>query len=244
MRISSNSYDYYKMLYSLNTQSSNALNINTLTDSDSQSNTTSTETKKTAGINASLMGLNIQGMMMRDKMDKLENDMDSIKTADIDSMTSDEVKETLSKLKSNMEAMPLPPGAQSNTNEIDLESMSETDMRNKLKEIQAHANNAPEMPKGMPPRMEGTEGIQGASSTDTDTQSTLDTMLQQIIEKLTESFDSSTGDSEEYADDLKESLNSMFNRQGSTFSQLQAMLFDKLDQWSTQDAKISTTEEI
>ncbi len=244
MRITSNSYDYYKQLYPLSALNTTKLSTGTDETSNSEISSINTERKRTAGINANGMGLQLQGMMMREKMDKLHTDMDSIKTVDIDSMSADEVKETLSNLKTDMDAMPLPPGVESKENEMDLESMTESEMRDKLKEIQTRANNAPEMPKGMPPRIEGTEGIQGVSGTDTDFQSSLDTMLQQIIDKLTESFDSSTQDSEEYADDLKQSLSSMFSQQGSTFSQLQSMLFDKLDEWSTGQDEVSASAEI
>lgn len=75
-----------------------------------------------------------------DLFSQMKEDIEELKTVDIDSMTSDEIKEMLTQLKADMEAMPKPSRQSNNdTTEIDIDSMSESDMSDLLKEIKEHA---------------------------------------------------------------------------------------------------------
>lgn len=173
MRISSSYSDYY---YSQSNPLSYLSNAKLSTgNSDASQNETEAvsfpERKRsvTSG-DGNIINLSLSGSMLRyslqtqesestdmhEKMEKIKTDMDSIKTADIDRMTADEVKETLANLQADMAFMPpRPDGRTDDIQQADIDSMSEAEMREMLKSIQERAQNAPEMPEGMPPMMGG-----------------------------------------------------------------------------------------
>lgn len=72
---------------------------------------------------------------------KVKQDMDSIKALDVDNMSTDEVKKVITNLKSDMDAIASPYSKKSKTSTINLDSMSESDMKTMLKKIQERVNN-------------------------------------------------------------------------------------------------------
>lgn len=185
MRISSDYYYnyYYNSGYGVNSASPAAAAISSQASQDSTGDaddvTKLQSTRRTSGY-GNAMNLSINGSMMRyslqnagtapadisDKLEAVKSDMDSIKSADIDSMSAEEVKETLSKLKTDMEAMPRPDGSSGSASKLDLDSMSETDMRDMLKKLQENIQNMPMM--GPPPQSPGSSGDFGAIKEDLD----------------------------------------------------------------------------
>jgi len=78
-----------------------------------------------------------------ESMSKIKTDMNAIKTSDINNMSADDLKTTLSNVITDMQSMPKPQGDSNKTSEINLDSMSESDMRDMLKNIQERAINSP-----------------------------------------------------------------------------------------------------
>ena len=66
--------------------------------------------------------------------------MDSIKTANIDSMSLDDIKATLSKLLTDMDSIKKPSGGYNSDLQVNLDTISESDMRDMLQKIQDSAN--------------------------------------------------------------------------------------------------------
>ncbi|KOA18462.1 hypothetical protein CLHOM_33640 [Clostridium homopropionicum DSM 5847] len=160
MRISSNYYNYYNQLNSANsiskqtTSSEESSSSESIVDVISSSNKRKAEYKESGSItdlDFSVRKL-MHDMKMQDNdtseisesMNKIKEDMDAIKIADIDSMSTDELKTTLTNLITDMQSMPRPNDDLNDNSEISLDNMSEADMREMLKDIQERANNAPE----------------------------------------------------------------------------------------------------
>ncbi|PRR84061.1 hypothetical protein [Clostridium vincentii] len=76
-----------------------------------------------------------------DEVSKLVSDMESIKVADIDSMSLDDIKSTLANLITDMDSIKRPTGGYNNTTQVNLDAISESDMRDMLQKIQNSANN-------------------------------------------------------------------------------------------------------
>lgn len=79
-----------------------------------------------------------------DAFNKIKSDMDSIKKADISSMSADDVKNTLTNLISDFNSVRRPHGGYNNAPQLNLDNMSESDMRDMLQKIQDNANKVPE----------------------------------------------------------------------------------------------------
>jgi len=151
------------------------------------------------------------------------------------------------------DALISPDGSFEEIEEADISSMTESDMRGMLEKIQERTKNAPEMGEGMPPPpppmmggfdpsqmlsgMFGSQNDTGSVSSSNDNES----ILQQIIDNLTESYDSSTESSDDYVEKLKDSLNSMFSQQKSEIDNFYSMIFNKLDAWNSEE-KTKTQE--
>ena len=73
---------------------------------------------------------------MSDKMEAIKADMEAIKTTDIDSVSADEAKEALQKLQSDLGTLVNKSGVSQNTSKIDIDSMSESQIKDTLKNIQ------------------------------------------------------------------------------------------------------------
>jgi len=159
MRISSNYYNYYTNLYSSNTISNQNTNSEEVSSSENIADVLTIPRKKpTYEESGSITDLDfsvrklMHDMKMQDNdtseisesMNKIKTDMDAIKIADIDSMSTDELKTTLTNLITDMQSMPRPNDDLNDNSEISLDNMSEADMREMLKDIQERANNAPE----------------------------------------------------------------------------------------------------
>lgn len=158
MNISSNYYNYYNQIYQLNSLSNSQ---GSTEDSSSSENETkaisSTRTRSyIPSGESSLADLNYNGRMVMNSLkiqgtdsseifqniDKINEDIDSIKSTDIDSMSADELKEILTDLTSDMKFVSTPYGRPSSAN-VDLDNMSESDMKAILKKIQEQANSMP-----------------------------------------------------------------------------------------------------
>lgn len=238
MKIDTNYYDYYN-LNSL----ANVL-ANKSTDS---SNTDEQASQSTAGVsavsarktseyvsNSSYMDLSISGRRVSDSIQnqdenssvilenvqKIKEDMDSIKTADIDSMTADQIKETLSNLQNDKNALQTSIGNSENTDEIDLDSMSDEELKNLLKDVQDKAQNPPAMGGGKPPMMggappkpgagpQGVSGTAGTSETD-ETDSTGKYFGYDTLEEYLESLEEDDID-DMTSDEVKQALTSIKN---------------------------------
>lgn len=163
MKISSNYYDYYSQFYQVNTTS------NVSSTSTEAANSTSSETEAVSSVGRrrpihdmyeNNMDLNVSGRAMmnsikmkegegqvssgdnntiKTSMDKVKSDMDSIKNADIDSMSEEDLKETLSNLINDLQSVPKPYGKANNSQTLDVDSMSESDIKSMLKKIQEKA---------------------------------------------------------------------------------------------------------
>lgn len=168
MQISSNYYDYYNQLYQLNSiLNSNNTNSTSSTASSSSGNSSQSSTQAVDSITTAtpfitdastdITNLNYSGRMfmnplslqsssdssssqMSQSMEKLKTDMDSIKSADIDTMSADDVKKALTTLKTDMSAVRNPYGNAASS-KVDLSNMSESDMKSMLKKIQEKANS-------------------------------------------------------------------------------------------------------
>ena len=122
MRISSGNYDYYKQLYALS-----ALNTaTTITTAASETTEEQTEAvdfdrKRPPAMNFSQMGIELQGRMMKDSLQRPD-------------MDAEEMKTRMEKLKTDMDAMPASPGASQNGTAVSLDEMSEEELRTMLKE--------------------------------------------------------------------------------------------------------------
>lgn len=267
----SNRYDYsYKTNYqtqSLQSSKSPKSSFGIGNDSDE----TEVRKKNNSGMgsnfmDSNLMGLSFNGSMvknmlqmkgtdsteMKANMEQMKTDMDSLKSADVDSMTVDDMKSMLTKLESDRSKMPKPHenttnSETANKKSVDVSNMSETDMRNMLKNIQKHEKNGPKMPPMMDDMMNNMKNnlnsdslVNSLSSTDDTTNASGmlgEDYLQQIIDKLTSGFDStsqanSATSASDYTKNLKESLSSYFNKQKSSIDELSNSIFDKLDKWS------------
>lgn len=269
MRISSDYYDYYSQSYALNSLSNAKISSGNSNSSQNETEAISFQPRRHSAVsgNDNLMNLSSSGKMMRDslqmqgkdsseiseKMEQIKTDMDSIKTADIDGMSADDVKTALTNLQNDFKAMPSPDGSANDIQQADISSMSESEMREMLKEVQEKAKNAPEMGEGMPPppppMMGGFDpsqmlnGMFGSQSDTDSVNSSSDTqsILQQIIDNITESYDSSTESSDDYVAKLKESISSMFSEQKNSIDDFSKMIFSELDDWNTQE-KTKTQE--
>jgi len=271
MRISSNNYDYYNQAYSLNSLSNAKVSATNSDFSKTETEAISFQPRKYSSTdqNANIMNLSSSGRMMRDslqmqdagssemseKMEKIRTDMDSIKSADIDSMSADELKETLTNLQTDMAAIPSRDGRGNDIQQADISSMSETDMKDMLEKIQEHAKNMPEMGEGMPPppppknggfdASQILNGILGGQDEDTSSlnaSNDMQSIVQQIADKLIESYKSSSEESsDDYVEKLKDSLSSMFSQQKNSIDDFSNMIFNKLDAWNSEE-KTKTDE--
>ncbi len=173
MKIYSNQYDYYNQVYQLNS----LLNTKVSSNEDSTSSQSENETKIST-VTRSFMpsedmdisSLNYNGRMLAnsvkmqdsgaseisESMEKIKTDMDSIKTADIDNMSADDIKKTLTQLKSDISSVS---NSNQETNSItsaDLDNMSEADMKSLLEQVQEQANTmSSQKPMVKPPDMFG-----------------------------------------------------------------------------------------
>lgn len=77
-----------------------------------------------------------------DPFSKVKEDMDSIKTLNVDSMSTDELKEVITNLKNDIGAVGNPYANKSTSSKVDLSSTSEADLKAMLKKIQEKANGA------------------------------------------------------------------------------------------------------
>lgn len=171
MRISSNYYNYYNQLSSTGTSATQTTAADDTTSQDSSDSSVSSAKRKrhhfqeTGNIEqlqfTGMRRMDTVGMQdsdedntaITDNMKKFKTDMDNLKTANIDSMSADDVKTTLTNLLTDMQSMPRPGEEQgtdntsdssSSTTSVDLSNMSEADMRKMLKEMQERINNAPD----------------------------------------------------------------------------------------------------
>ncbi|KZL89590.1 hypothetical protein [Clostridium magnum] len=161
MKISSNYYDYYNQIYQLNSLSNTQINSDFQIDNDNSS----LSEDKTKAINfiqtrnyipdenVDIANLNYSGTMvanslrmqsvdtseMSESIEKLNTDLDSLKTTDIDSMSADEAKELLIQLQIDMSSIKSLEGEANDISDID--SISESDIKDMLKNIQENANN-------------------------------------------------------------------------------------------------------
>lgn len=239
MNITSNYYNYYKTSSS-NTVSALAKAKLSTSSSDTTTSTSNSTQKKssTATDVLNLLTLSFSGMMFQNAlqqkgtdtessevnpMDKLRTDLDAIKTADISSMSADEVKSTLANLQTDLKAMPHQHEKDQEVLSADLENMSEEDMKAMLTQIQEDINNRPERTDQKPP-MEGFDLSQMTDSL---------SALEKTLQELTENYDSSTQSSTDYASQLKETLTNLFAKQKQNIDNLSNEVFNQIDQWSS-----------
>jgi len=186
-------------------------------------------------------GFEIQDDNSSEELSKVKEDLDSIKSLDIDSMTADDMKTLLTTLQTDMMAAfgstDSSTTSTSTEEATDIADMTEAEMRKLLEEIQEQANSAPP-----PPPMGGgfdvsqiLDAISGSQSSTSSMTSGDDTesIAQQLINKLTESYDGSTESKADYVAKLKEALESMFSQQKSSIDDLSSSLLDKLETWSS-----------
>lgn len=278
MRIDSSYSNYYDYYYST------SYAANSVSNSDAQLTSESTDSSQdetdeisiqprrysASGGYENLMNMDYSSVMMKyslqsqgtdssevsEKMEKIKTDMDSLKSADIDSMSSDEIKATLETLKADMEGVPNSRGTSSDVSEADLDSMSESELKQLLENIQEDANNAPEMGKGKPPAGPPPSGgkppmagggmnlaqMLGSTSETEDTEESStysEEYLEELMNNLISSYDSTSETNDEYVSKVKESLSTVFNQQKSNIDNFSSMLFGKLDSWASEE---ETTE--
>jgi hypothetical protein len=237
MKISSNYYDYYSQMYQLNSLS------NSQTNTDSQigtedSSSSKNQTKAISSIqtrsyvpdeNVDIEDLNYSGTMLAnslklqsnysseisENMEKLKTDMDSLKTTDIDNMSSDDAKEILTQLQTDMSSINSPDGESSDISNIDIDSMSESDMKDILKKIQDQANSMPVPPP--PPSTEASnvfskinEDVESIKTADIDNMSADDakeilTQLQNDMSSIKNPYGGSSSSQKMDIDSMTES---------------------------------------
>lgn len=162
MKINSNYYNYYNLNYGVSKLTSASAGEDS-SSSNSKIDAVSSATRRYPipeengnAINLELNGrvmmhsIQLQGVdssEISQAMEQIRMDMDSIKNEDIDNMSTDDMKEMLAKLQSDMQFVPISDKGTSSIREADIENMSETEMKDMLKNIQAHANSGPEPPK-------------------------------------------------------------------------------------------------
>jgi len=154
MRISSNYYNYYTNLYSSNTISNQNTNSEEVSSSENIADVLTIPRKKpTYEESGSITDLDfsvrrlMHDMKMQDNdtseisesMNKIKADMDEIKTTDIDSLSTDDLKETLANLINDINSARKPHEGYNNDLQVDLDNMSEEDMREMLQKIQDNA---------------------------------------------------------------------------------------------------------
>jgi cytochrome c556 len=231
MKISSNYYDYYSQMYQLNSLSNAQVN-------NEDSNSSQDETKAINSIqrrsyvpdgNVDISDLNYSGTMlanslklqsndsseMSENMETIKTDMDSLKTTDIDNMSSDDVKKLLTKLQTDMAAVNSPAGQSSDISNIDIDSMSESDMKDILEKIQDQANSMPTPPP--PPSTEASnvlskinEDVESIKTEDIDNMSSDDvkkmlTQLKTDMESIKNPYGSSSNTQKIDIDNMSES---------------------------------------
>lgn len=199
MKISSSQYDYYDQAYQLKY----LLNLQTNSDKvnsneESASSQSETKTKSSAKISyimpsedIDITSLNYSGRMLANSvkmkkdgsseisgnMEKMKTDMNFIRSADIDNMSSDEVKSTLTKLKNDLESVSKPKEEASNILNADIDSMSDSDIKSMLKKIQDKASSAPDQNqtnKASSMFSKLKEDMESIKTADVDTMSTAD----------------------------------------------------------------------
>lgn len=165
MNISSNYYNYY----TYGTYSSNGLlnaNLSTASTDASQNETEAVNSLPPRQFKPmdleSLFGLSSSGKSIRDslqtqgtgsdmsqKFEAVKTDMDAIKSADIESMSADEVKEMLTNLQNDLKA--INSNSSSNSSQtLDISSLTESQTRDMLEDIQENAERMSAMGQGMP----------------------------------------------------------------------------------------------
>lgn len=178
--------------------------------------------------------------------DKVKTDMDNIKTVDVDSMSAEEIKTTLTNLKNDMDAIPKPYGGKGNSQEQNLDNLSESDLKDMLKKVQERAINAPDMSQPPePPEFDMVQIINKLSQSSEDTDpisfnSDIDSVLRQIVNKLTKLYDSSAESSNDYVTSLKTSLTSEFDKEKAAIDKLSSLIFSSLDKWSNEETADTT----
>ncbi len=185
---------------------------------------------------------------MKAAMDQVRTDFESISSADVDSLSEDDAKALLDQLIADMGALPAKAGASASvetTGAIDTASLTDSEVKDILEKIQEQLQNGPAAggTPPPPPEMQGmmwgfdpTQLLGGSSSEDTGTTALSSTesteMAQQLIDLLTESYDSSESTSSDYAAKLKESIAQMLEKQKAGMDDFASTLYSELDIWS------------
>lgn len=248
MRIFSYYTDYYSQKIATNPTSNALKRSTTKVSSEEETDSTIFMPTRKSDKNSNTVNLTFNGQMLKDslfvqgmddsegheKMEKLRTDMDSLLEIDIDSLSSEEIKDLLTTLKTDMEGLPNREG-NNDLSDMDIESMSETDMRELLEKIQERIKDMSEegnrMPPPPPPMMDMMQAFSSESST-TEGEDSSSNELQEIVDKLLESFDSTSESRDTYITRLKETIELI--QQGMGISDFSSSLFGMLDEWNSQ----------
>ncbi|WP_411681187.1 hypothetical protein [Clostridium thailandense] len=92
-----------------------------------------------------------------DAFSQVKKDIDSIRSADIDNMSTDDIKKTLTQLKTDVSTISTSDEKSTDITSLDLDTMSEADMKSLLEKIQEQENNRPRMMAFNPNYMDGNQ---------------------------------------------------------------------------------------
>lgn len=259
MKVYSNSYDYTSLLSAYASQQRTSQSTGTDTSQSKTTQAVDSLMKRLAppDMGGSLMSLSASGQKVKDSiqrpeppteemkaaMDQIRTDFESIQSADVDSLSSDDAKELLEQLVSDMSALPTSSSASESSTGIDVESLTDDEIKDMLQTIQEQLENG----RGTPPPPPPSEGMMwgfdpsqllGDSDSEDSTVSSLSStnsseMAQKLIDLLTESYDSSSENSSDYAAKLKESIAEMLEKQKNSMDDFASTLYSQLDAWSS-----------
>lgn len=207
---------------------------------------------------ASVMSLSASGQKVKDSiqrpeppteemkaaMKQLRTDFQTIQSADVDSLSSDDAKDLLNQLVSDIGVLPgttAASGSEDTAEVFDISSLSDLEIKEILQKIQDQLEKNPKPAGAPPPEMQGmmwgfdpsallsdgTSENTGISSSDTAQRA------QQLVDLLTESYDSSSESSSDYATELKASIAEMLEKQKSGMDDFASALYAELDSWSS-----------
>lgn len=114
---------------------SQKMNLDDMTESDMK------DMLKKIQAHANKMTTRTEETKVSESFSRIKEDIDTIKAADIDSMSSDDIKKILTQLKNDTESLPNQNGQANDLSNIDIDNMSESDMKDILKKIQEQTNN-------------------------------------------------------------------------------------------------------
>lgn len=260
MKINASNTDIASLLSAYSARQKSNQSTSTTDTAASQTVSSLFERLAPPDMGASAMSLSASGQKIKDSiqrpepptdemkaaMDQVRSDFESIQSADVESLSSDDAKDLLNQLIADMGVLPAKQtasGSEETSEALSVSSLTDSEIKDILEQIQDQLENtaASGGTPPPPPEMQGmmwgfdpsallsdsTEETTGTGSTDSTD------MAQQLIDLLTESYDSTSESSSDYAAKLKESIAEMLEKQQSEMSDFASSLYTQLDAWSS-----------